>query len=204
MLNYRWHDTLIGRLLLVADDGAITGVFFADAAHCPSDVDADIECNAPVLERAMREIDTYLEGTLMHFTVPLAPSGTAFQRLVWGAIAAIPYGATRSYRDIARLIGVPGATRAVGTATGRNPLSLVVPCHRVIASNGGLAGYAGGVARKHHLLALERGDSPAVKLAGSSLRLQRRHRRQKPDGVNFARQMHGHDLTVHVADADVG
>ncbi|MBP8221372.1 MAG: methylated-DNA--[protein]-cysteine S-methyltransferase, partial [Aeromonadaceae bacterium] len=97
----------------------------------------------------------YFAGRLQRFTLPLAAHGTAFQQAVWQALCDIPYGETRSYGDIARAIGKPAAVRAVGAANGRNPLSIIVPCHRVIGQNGSLTGYAGGLPIKQQLLALE-------------------------------------------------
>lgn len=102
------------------------------------------------------ELDAYFSGTLRNFKTPIALIGTPFQRAVWAAVQAIPYGQTRSYADIARAIGKPKAVRAVGQAIGANPVWIIVPCHRVIQSSGGLGGYAGGVERKQWLLEHER------------------------------------------------
>lgn|SRR5690606_10029657 len=102
-----------------------------------------------------KQIDEYFAGTRRTFDLPLAPHGTAFQLRVWEALRAIPFGALRNYGDIARAIGKPGASRAVGQANGSNPLPIVIPCHRVIASDGSIGGYTGGLAIKHRLLALE-------------------------------------------------
>ncbi len=102
-----------------------------------------------------RQLDTYFEGRPVTFDFPLAPSGTPFQRSVWDALCGIPYGETASYGEIARRIGRPSAVRAVGAANGRNPIAILVPCHRVIGANGTLTGYAGGLERKQALLALE-------------------------------------------------
>ncbi len=109
----------------------------------------------PVLEAAARQLDDYFAGRRQRFDLPLDFRGTAFQKQVWAALLAIPYGETRSYADIARAIGRPSAMRAVGAANGRNPISIIAPCHRVIGSNGALTGFAGGLAAKRHLLALE-------------------------------------------------
>lgn len=103
-----------------------------------------------------RELSDYFAGRRRRFTVPLRPQGTTFQLRVWDALGAIPYGATASYRDQAQTIGQPAAVRAVGHANGQNPISILVPCHRVIASSGALAGYAGGLPAKEFLLTLER------------------------------------------------
>jgi len=113
----------------------------------------DDEQNEPPLS----EIHAYLRGRLRQFTVPLDVIGTKFQRSVWAAIAAIPYGQTTSYGELAEKIGHPKATRAVGQATGANPIPILVPCHRVIGASGGLTGFAGGLPLKERLLALEQG-----------------------------------------------
>lgn len=109
-----------------------------------------------ILEQAAREIDEYFEGKRRAFTVPTAAAGTPFQQAVWNALKEIPYGETRTYGEIARRIGHPRASRAVGQANNRNPLPIVVPCHRVIGASGALTGYAGGLAVKERLLELER------------------------------------------------
>jgi methylated-DNA-[protein]-cysteine S-methyltransferase len=110
-----------------------------------------------VIREAHHELVAYLSGTLTRFSVPLAPDGTAFQVSVWNALRSIPYGETRSYLDIARLIGKPSSCRAVGMANNRNPVPIFIPCHRVIGADGSLTGYAGGLDLKRKLLALERG-----------------------------------------------
>ena len=112
----------------------------------------------PVLVEAEQQLAAYFAGTRTAFTVPLDVKGTAFQKRVWAALLTIPFGATRSYADIARQIGQPSASRAVGAANGRNPVSIVTPCHRVIGAAGALTGFAGGLAAKTHLLAHERGQ----------------------------------------------
>jgi methylated-DNA-[protein]-cysteine S-methyltransferase len=110
----------------------------------------------PVLAEAARQLRAFFAGELTTFDLPLAPAGTPFQRAVWDALRAIPFGETRSYRDVAVGLGAPSAVRAVGAANGKNPLAIVVPCHRVVGSSGALTGYAGGLARKRWLLAHER------------------------------------------------
>jgi methylated-DNA-[protein]-cysteine S-methyltransferase len=123
-----------------------------------------IETAAPFAEAA-RQLDAYFAGTLRQFDLPLAPAGTPFQRRVWQGLREIPYGETVSYGELARRIGRPSAVRAVGAANGQNPLAIVIPCHRVIGSDGRLVGYGGGLAAKSALLALERriaGAAPEV------------------------------------------
>lgn len=131
-----------------ARDGAITAVEFVEREDQPArpDVTTGLAC---------RQLAEYFAGIRRVFDLPLAPRGTDFQRLVWAALVGIPYGETRSYGDLARQLGRPGAQRAVGAANGRNPIAVVIPCHRVIASDGGLGGYSAGVARKQWLLERE-------------------------------------------------
>ena len=105
--------------------------------------------------RAARQLDEYFAGTRQDFELAVDPAGTAFQRRVWCALQHIPYGATTSYGALARRVGQPTASRAVGAANGRNPISIVIPCHRVVGADGDLTGYAGGIARKEELLRLE-------------------------------------------------
>ncbi len=114
----------------------------------------------PLLARAARELAEWFRGERRAFTLPLAPAGTPFQRAVWTALDALPYGTTCSYAELARRIGRPGAARAVGAANGANPLPIVVPCHRVIGAGGALTGYAGGLAAKRWLLEHERRNAP--------------------------------------------
>jgi methylated-DNA-[protein]-cysteine S-methyltransferase len=119
---------------------------------------ADWEPDRGLLEEPVRQLTAYFKGTLRQFDLPVAPHGTAFQQQVWTALQQIPYGDTTSYGELARRLGNPKAVRAVGLANGSNPISIVIPCHRVIGSNGSLVGYGGGLATKQALLALERGQ----------------------------------------------
>jgi methylated-DNA-[protein]-cysteine S-methyltransferase len=150
-------DSPLGPLTLVADGDALVGVYMAGQAHRPSDerFGAPAPDGDPTLAAAADELRQYFAGERTSFTVPLHPAGTEFQHAVWDAIAAIPYGETASYAELAQEIGRPTAVRAVGAAVGRNPLTVVVPCHRVIGSGGALTGYAGGLDRKRTLLSLE-------------------------------------------------
>lgn len=148
----------LGALRIIATDAAVVAIYFAEHHRAPVVRTRRIaaEGRHDVLDRATRELEEYLCGTRRTFTLPLAPSGTAFQRAVWDALVAIPFGETRSYSEIATAIGRPRAVRAVGAANALNPISVVVPCHRVIGSGGDLTGYAGGIARKRWLLDHER------------------------------------------------
>ncbi len=141
----------IGELQLVSDSGGLIRIAFP-GQHIR--VSADRQQDR-VLHQAKQQLDEYFDGTRSRFDLPLAPAGTAFQLTVWAQLNKIPYGDVRSYRDIAEAMGKPKATRAVGAANGRNPLPVVVPCHRVIGADGSLTGFAGGLERKRQLLALE-------------------------------------------------
>ncbi|MGS3182702.1 methylated-DNA--[protein]-cysteine S-methyltransferase [Aeromonas taiwanensis] len=158
MIRYDFLETPCGRLLIAIDGRGLVHVdFVAGLRPLPDMRDwlQDGEALAPFLA----EFEAYFAGRLQRFTLPLAARGTAFQQAVWRALCDIPYGETRSYGDIARAIGKPSAVRAVGAANGRNPLSIIVPCHRVIGQNGSLTGYAGGLPIKQALLALEGSDA---------------------------------------------
>lgn len=143
-------DSPIGPLLLVASDDALTRIGFGGESDARGGGK-----RTPVLALAKRELDDYFRGKLREFTVPLAPEGTVFQRDVWNALLALPFGATTTYGEIARKIGRPTAVRAVGAANGANPIPIVIPCHRVIGRDGALTGYGGGIAIKQFLLRLE-------------------------------------------------
>ncbi|WP_419828129.1 methylated-DNA--[protein]-cysteine S-methyltransferase [Sphingomonas sp.] len=150
----------LGMLTLVAEDAGLVAVLWPneDARRVPL---SPTEARAhPVLEKATRQLGDWFAGRRRDFDLPLAPRGTPFQLAVWDALAAIPFGNTRSYAAIAREIGKPDAVRAVGAANGRNPLSIVLPCHRVVGSAGALTGFAGGLAAKRWLLAHEAADMP--------------------------------------------
>ncbi len=145
-------------LFLASNAGALTRVSFAAAPDAaPSDWPHAGERSAdePLLTQAILQLNEYFVGTRQIFSLPLRPSGTPFQLSVWRALAEIPYGHTRTYRDIAILLGRPSATRAIGAANGQNPLPIFVPCHRVIGSNGSLTGFGGGLDVKLALLRLE-------------------------------------------------
>jgi len=144
----------VGDLLLTSDGTAITGVYFAPHDNLPLDLWVD-EPDA-VLTDAVAQLDAYFAGERTDFDLDLRPTGTEFQLRVWQALRDIPYGETISYGELARRVGNPSASRAVGLANGRNPISIVVPCHRVIGADGSLTGYGGGMDRKRLLLDLER------------------------------------------------
>lgn len=148
-------DSPVGELTLVAEDGVLAGVFLPDHRHAPS---LDLPVDQAALPAAREQLIAYFARDLKEFDLPLAARGTPFQEQVWAALRTIPYGQTWSYRDLAAAIGRPSAVRAVGLANGRNPVSIVVPCHRVIGGDGSLTGYGGGLAAKAWLLAHEAGS----------------------------------------------
>ena len=150
----------IGEVTLVAEDGALVGCFMDLPDRDPAadeglGVSAEDGSADPVLGEAVVQLTEYFAGERTEFTLPLAPRGDAFQQQVWGLLREIPYGRTRSYGDLARALGDVSLSQRVGWANGRNPLGIIVPCHRVIGADGSLVGYAGGLDRKRFLLALE-------------------------------------------------
>ncbi len=151
----------LGRLLLTASAAGLTGLWIMGEKHCPS-LPPDCQENPDAFRVASLQLAEYFAGNRQAFDLPLAPRGTAFQQLAWTALQQIPYGQTRSYQEQAAAIGRPAAVRAIGTANGRNPLSIIVPCHRVIGANGSLTGYGGGLDAKQWLLAHEAMHDPAV------------------------------------------
>ena len=164
-------DSPLGPLTLVADDeGRLAGLYMQAQRYRPAEerFGAAVEVGAgpgatpaeAVLVRTADQLEEYFAGTRQALDVPRAPLGTPFQRSVWDVLARIPYGETRTYRQVADELGRPAAVRAVGAAIGRNPVCVVVPCHRVIGTGGALTGYAGGLARKQLLLALEKPADP--------------------------------------------
>ena len=156
MFSYDHFTSPQGRMLLVADDKALTAVCFVGQKYAPR-VAADWKRDGAhaLLRQAKRELAEYFAGKRTRFSIKLAPHGTPFQRSVWKAIAGVGFGKTIAYAELARRAGRPGSARAAGAATGRNPIGVIVPCHRIVGSNGSLTGYAGGLAKKRALLALE-------------------------------------------------
>lgn len=148
-------DSPIGPLTVVTSAGDVVGLYLQDHAHPPSSIGA----RGPVPPEVERQLAAYFAGTLREFDLPLATAGTPFQERVWAALREVPYGETTTYGALAGALGMRGGARAVGLANGRNPISIVVPCHRVVGADGSLTGYAGGVERKRALLALERSST---------------------------------------------
>jgi methylated-DNA-[protein]-cysteine S-methyltransferase len=145
-------DSPIGELLLVGDGTSLTQLLMLNQKYYGSETQQDWQRDDAIFRAAREQLQAYFAGELRVFDLQLAPSGTAFQRRVWQALRDIPYGQTESYGALAKRINSPKASRAVGMANGHNPISIIVPCHRVIGSNGSLTGYGGGIERKHWLL----------------------------------------------------
>jgi methylated-DNA-[protein]-cysteine S-methyltransferase len=156
MTTYDYYESPCGRMLLTADEKAITSVSFIGQKYAPRVQRgwARDGAHAPIA-RAKRELAEYFAGKRTRFSVKLAPQGTPFQRKVWKAIRAVGFGQTIAYAELARRAGRPGSARAAGAATGRNPIGVLVPCHRIVGADGSLTGYAGGLTKKKALLALE-------------------------------------------------
>ena len=150
MTAYRTIDSPIGEILLTAEGGALTRLYMA-----PFDVDPAWKRDPDALAEPARQLAEYFAGERTEFELELAPAGTEFQQRVWALLLAIPYGETTTYGALADELGNPRTVRAVGLANGRNPISIVVPCHRVIGADGSLVGYGGGLERKRALLAHE-------------------------------------------------
>jgi methylated-DNA-[protein]-cysteine S-methyltransferase len=163
-------DSPIGPLTLTAAGGVLTGVHMHQQRHLPS-LPAGCERDDAGLAHVVAQLDAYFAGTLTDFDLPMEMHGTDFQRRVWAALCEIPYGETISYSELARWVGNPKASRAVGLADGRNPVAIVVPCHRVIGADGSLTGYGGGLDRKVWLLEHEARHSPESSRPGTQAKL---------------------------------
>jgi methylated-DNA-[protein]-cysteine S-methyltransferase len=153
-MRYTTIESPIGELLLLGDGGVLHGLYVQEAPK-PTALQPGWRANRGAFADVRRQLAEYFAGDRTAFDVPLAAAGTPFQRAVWRGLRDIPYGETVSYGELARRIGRPSAVRAVGLANGRNPISVIVPCHRVIGADGTLTGYGGGIERKRLLLELE-------------------------------------------------
>ncbi|MFJ6926072.1 methylated-DNA--[protein]-cysteine S-methyltransferase [Streptomyces nigra] len=149
-------DSPYGPLTLVAEDGVLCGLYMTDQRHRPAE-ETFGPLDASPFAQTEEELEAYFAGELRQFTVPLHLKGTPFQLTVWNHLRTIPYGETRTYGQLAEALGNRGASRAVGLANGKNPIGIIVPCHRVIGATGSLTGYGGGLPRKQRLLAFESG-----------------------------------------------
>lgn len=152
MKNVFYYETIIGSIGIADNGKEITDIFFKKDNILGDFNIAETE----LIKKAIKQLNEYFNGTRISFDLPLSLEGTDFQKLVWNTLKAIPYGETKSYKDIAEAIGNPKACRAVGMANNKNPISIIIPCHRVIGSNGKLVGYGGGVEIKKQLLDLEK------------------------------------------------
>jgi len=160
-MYYSYMDSPVGRLLLAGNESSLGWVFFEKESRPVSPRPEWQERPRPFRD-VIKQLDAYFEGKRRDFDLELAPEGTPFQQRVWRELRAIPYGETISYGELARRIGRPNAFRAVGAANGRNPISIIVPCHRVIGSNGSLTGFGGGLDTKRALLEHEQGNQQAL------------------------------------------
>lgn len=165
-LRHGTFETSLGTLLFVADEGAVVGVYFPDHRYPPrpEDVGADLghQPGDPVLEPAAEQLVDYLAGSRTVFDLELAPRGDGFSQQVWTLLRAIPFGATTTYGELALELGNRAFAQRVGQAVGHNPISVIIPCHRVVGADGSLTGYAGGLDRKRQLLRLEEPEPSAA------------------------------------------
>ena len=159
MTTFRRFASPVGELVLTASDSGLTGIYFPTSRHGPPRVergdwveDDGRGAAGAILASACQQLEEYFAGTRTAFDVPLAASGTTFEQRVWDLLRAIPYGTTTSYGALAHRLGDPRATRAVGAANGKNPIPIIVPCHRVVGARGELTGFGGGIDRKRWLL----------------------------------------------------
>lgn len=152
MIYRTFLDTEIGKIVIEADERAVIRLGFSVEKEQKADLGSDI------LEQAVRELREYLNGQRKHFDVPLSPKGTPFQEKVWAELCRIPYGEVSTYGELAACIGNPKGARAVGMALNRNPIMIMVPCHRIIGRDGSLTGFGGGLSAKKYLLSLEKSD----------------------------------------------
>lgn len=155
-LSYLWMDSPVGQLKLVTNGQALCAILWeTDKPNRVLLQSMQQVEQHPILDLAQQQLTEYFKGQRQQFDIPLTAEGTVFQQRVWAALKTIPYGETRSYLDIAKQIDNPKAVRAVGAANGKNPISIIVPCHRVIGKNGSLTGFGGGLSNKEILLKLE-------------------------------------------------
>jgi methylated-DNA-[protein]-cysteine S-methyltransferase len=161
-MKYRLVRSPLGNVIVASDREGLRKVDFEQGRYgrVPIPEDWENDPSFPLLRRAAEALTLYFEGKLRRFSLPLAPVGTPFQERVWKELLRIPYGKTLSYTELARRVGRPEAIRAAGSANARNPISIVIPCHRVVGKNGCLTGYGGGLEKKRALLALEGGVAP--------------------------------------------
>ena len=174
-MRYTFIDSPVGRLMLAGDSEGLSDIRFMEGRH-PTLPDPSWVVDDRPFREAAAQFQAYFDGKLREFSLQLVPKGTQFQLQVWNALREIPYGTTCSYAELAQAIGKPKAVRAVGAANGRNPLAIVVPCHRVIGSNGSLTGYGGGMRNKEYLLALEGSGTGKFEFRNSNFEISDSHR----------------------------
>ncbi|MFF4359016.1 methylated-DNA--[protein]-cysteine S-methyltransferase [Streptomyces sp. NPDC001604] len=162
MKHHTVIDSPYGPLTLVADDGILCGLYMTEQRHRPPEESFGTR-DETLFAEAEEQLEAYFAGDLKEFTLELRLHGTPFQRTVWGRLREIPYGETRSYGELAAALGNPSASRAVGLANGKNPIGIIVPCHRVVGANGSLTGYGGGLDRKQRLLDFESGTVTLIR-----------------------------------------
>jgi methylated-DNA-[protein]-cysteine S-methyltransferase len=169
MAVYDLYESPQGEILLAATGAGLSGVYFSGQKYFPErEPEWRRDGQNALLRQAKQELAEYFAGVRRDFEVALDPSGTPFQRAIWKAISGVAYGETISYGELARRAGAAGRARAAGAATGRNPIGIIVPCHRIVGANGSLTGYAGGLERKRALLALEAGELPLAGLGAAT------------------------------------
>lgn len=163
MKNRYDYETPLGRICIEENGQGLTGLYFCGEAlkETAEETPKETTKETPLLKEAYRQLMEYFDGKRRNFDLPLAAEGTPFQKKVWEALRTIPYGETKSYGEIAAQVGNPKASRAVGGANHKNPIMIIVPCHRVIGANGALVGFGGGLSVKEYLLKLEKGGSCA-------------------------------------------
>jgi len=162
-LLYKIVDSPVGTLTLVTSDFGLVALLWEDDNPARVPLPSLVQADHPILCLAAKELTEYFAGRRKGFSIPLDMRGTFFQKQVWEALLDIPFGETRTYGQLAKQLGKPNHSRAIGAANARNPVSIIVPCHRVIGHSGNLTGFAGGLAAKAHLLALERSQQPLFK-----------------------------------------
>lgn len=157
---YSYYDSPVGQLLIATTAHGLYGIEFPKSRHPLKRSSEWIHAHQPLFDEVSRQLELYFSGQLQKFDLPLDLRGTDFQTSVWKTLATIPYGETWTYAQLANAISNPKAMRAVGNANGKNPIPIILPCHRVIGSNGALTGFSGGLETKHYLLTLEKGEQP--------------------------------------------
>ena len=160
MIYYSVYESPLGKMFITESNEKITGIYFEGQKHFPKAINEWNLSLTTQIKKAISQLQEYFNGERREFQLPLKPEGTAFQYQVWEQIAKVQHGETIQYGEIAKNIGKPNSSRAVGSATGKNPISVIIPCHRVLGKSGKMTGYAGGLNRKEALLQLENKEIP--------------------------------------------